>query len=142
MIAEEMALLLKRIAHCGGFVITVVMDGTSRPDCKRASWDQKKEGSLTNINRMYCRFKMLKLSSRLEKEEMDEKKRATIKNELHAYNQAAKSLEKKCGRVAVSKKFCDHLLHRLRLKDAFLVNENGGFVSQKLFYQSSRLIMS
>ena len=33
----EMALFLKRISHCGGFIVTLVMDGKIRPDCKRAT---------------------------------------------------------------------------------------------------------
>ena len=63
VIIGEMAVLLKQMAHSGGLVVTTVMDGDDRPDCKRASWAQRKDASLTKVNRMYCRFKVLELGS-------------------------------------------------------------------------------
>ena len=132
LIVGEMALLLKQIAHSGGFVVTIVMDGDNRPDCKRASLNRRKDVSLVKINRMYCRFKVMELSSRLEKEAMDENTRNEIKNELHDFNEAAKSLEKKCERVAIRDDFCDLLIHRLSLNNATKMNENGGYVSSKI----------
>ena len=131
-LVSEMALLLRQIAHSGGFIVTIVMDGDARPDCKRASWDRRKDTSLSKINRMYCRFKVLELSSRLEKEAMNENQRNEIKRELHAFNEAAKSLEKQCGRVSISKNFCDLLLICLRLNKGMKMNENGGYVSSKI----------
>ena len=59
MIVSTMALFLKQIAHCGGFVVTLIMDGDEQPDCKRASWQRRKEVSLSKINRMYCRFEVM-----------------------------------------------------------------------------------
>ena len=132
VIIGEMALFLKQIAHSGGFIVTVVLDGETRPDCKRASWDRRKDTSLSKINRMYCRFKVLELSSRLEKEAMNENQRNEIKRELHAFNEAAKSLEKQCGRVSISKNFCDLLLICLRLNKGMKMNENGGYISSKI----------
>ena len=77
---------------------------------------------------------------------MEEKKRIVIKNELHAYNEAAASLEKKCGRVkaADENNVCDLILHRLRLNKAFIPNEtSGGFVYSKIIrakYQADYVI--
>lgn len=73
--------------------------------------------------------------SKLEKEAMDEKKWNGIKNELHAYDEAAVSLEKKYGRVKADDEnnICDLLLHRMRLYNAFTPNETlGGFVYPKI----------
>ena len=81
LIVGEMALLLKQIAHSGGFNLTVVMDGDARPDCKRASWERRKDASLLKINRMYFRFKVLELSSRLETEACNQEKRLNIESE-------------------------------------------------------------
>ena len=128
-IVGEMATLLAQIAHCGGFVVTVVMDGDARPDCKRATWERRKNIHLKSINRMYCRFKMLELSSRLENDEMNGEKRKEVQNELCLFNDAAKSLESKAGIVALRNDFCNLLLLRLNKKNAFETNENGGFVS-------------
>ena len=132
VLVGEMALLLKQIAHSGGFRVTIVIDGDARPDCKRASWERRKDLSLTKINRMYCRFKVLELSSRLEKESLDEVKRAEIKSELCLFNAAAKSLENKSGRVGIPNNFGELLLHRLKLNNAFKTNENGGYVSSSI----------
>ena len=35
-ILSDMALHLKQLAYSGGFIVTVIFDGTKRPDCKRA----------------------------------------------------------------------------------------------------------
>ena len=132
MIVQEMALLLKQIAHSGGFIVTIVMDGDARPDCKRASWERRKEASLAKINRMYCRFKVIELSSRLENEAMNQEKRKETETELRLFNQAAASFEKKCGQVGISNNFCDLLMRRLRLNGSLKINENGGFVSSQI----------
>ena len=34
VIIGEMASLLRQMAHSGGFVVTVVIDGNANPDCK------------------------------------------------------------------------------------------------------------
>ena len=128
---EDLALLLKEVAH-GGFIVTIVIDGDARPDCKRATLKRRKGDSLTKINRMYCRFKVLELSSRLEKEAMNENKRSEIKNELQSFNDAAKSLERKCDRFLIRDDFSGLLLHRLKSINAFKKNKNGGFVCPKI----------
>ena len=63
VIIGEMALFLKQIAHSGGFIVTVVLDGETCPDCKRVSWERRKDVGLTEINCMYSRFKFLELGS-------------------------------------------------------------------------------
>ena len=128
-IVGEMATLLTQIAHCGGFKVTVIMDGDARPDCKRATWERRKNIHLKNINRMYCRFKVLELSSRLENDEMNGEKRQEVQNELCLFNEAAKSLESKAGITALRNNFCNLLLLRLSKRNAFEMNENGGFVT-------------
>ena len=47
---EDLALLLKEVAHSGGFIVTVVIDGDARPDCKRATLKRRKDDNLTKIN--------------------------------------------------------------------------------------------
>ena len=61
-----MAYHLKQLAFSGGFIITVIFDGTFRPDCKRASLERRKQTYLNNSNRIFSRFKALELSSKLE----------------------------------------------------------------------------
>ena len=58
-ILHLMAVYLKDLAHSGGFIVTVVMDGTISPDCKRASWFRRKDRELDDVNRFYCHFKAL-----------------------------------------------------------------------------------
>ena len=131
-ITIEMALLLKKIAHSGGFIVTVIMDGDSRPDCKRASWEQRKEVSLEKTNRLYCRLKVLEMSSRLEKEKLTEDERKKMETELKAYNQAAKSFENKSGKANIPPHFSKLLLRRLISNGATKMNERDGFVSPKI----------
>ena len=44
-----MALFLRDLAHSGGFVVTVVIDGDECPDCKQVSW--------------FCKIKVLHFSN-------------------------------------------------------------------------------
>ena len=142
-IIGEMALFLKQIAHCGGFIVTVVIDGEARPDCKRASWDRKKEDSLARINRMYCRFKVLELSTKLEKDAMNEAKRIETQKELQLFNDAASSFEKKSTQVGICSNFCDLLMHRLKSNGSLKMSASGGYVHSKILkarFQSDYVI--
>ena len=143
LIVKEMALLLKQIAYGGGFVVTVVMDGNNRPDCKRASWQRRKDGDLLKINRMYCRFKVIELSSKLETEALDQEERRGIETKLKMFNDAAKTLENKsCAKgLEISHDFCQLLLNRLKANKGSTPNENEGYVVPKIIKAKFKLIM-
>ena len=132
IIIETMAAFLKQLAHNGGFVVNIIMDGSDRPDCKRASWERRKSQSLDEINRMYCRLKVLELSSQLENSETNEEQRSQIRRKLKEYNDAARKLENASGKAIITPDFCERLLARLAAMNAFESNENWGYVSKKI----------
>ena len=68
------------------------MDGDIRPDCKRDSWERKKERALDEINATYSRFKAMEMSAKFENESC---KQSETKKELELYSKEAKTLEKK-----------------------------------------------
>ena len=101
VIIEMMATFLKEIAHSGGFIVNVIMDGNDRPDCKRASWERRKDQSLDKINQMYCRLKVLELSSSLENsKEINETKKKRLKmNSKHTMmlQKLSKKMQESCN---------------------------------------------
>ena len=92
-ILHLMAVYLKDLAHSGGFIVTVVMDGTIRPDCKRESWFRRKDRELDDVNRFYCRFKALELGSAVNRNENDAENTEKRMGEFELYNSEAKRLE-------------------------------------------------
>ena len=63
-----MAYHLKQLAFSGGFIITVIFDGSFRPDCKRASLDRRKKSCIDNANRIFVDSRHLNLAQRLKRE--------------------------------------------------------------------------
>lgn len=86
-----MAAYLKDLAFSGGFCVTVVFDGSVRPDCKRDSWNRKKARELDDINRMHCRFKAVELRSKVESGRSSPEEARDSKK----YSEEAKRLENK-----------------------------------------------
>lgn len=68
----------------------------------------------------------------MEKDLINEEKRNEIRSELHLFNEAATSLEKKYGRITIDDRFCNLLHQRLDSSNAFEANENGGFVTPNI----------
>ena len=141
-VVHLMAVYLKDVAHSGGFIITVVLDGDLRPDCRRDSWFRKKDRALDDINRFYCRLKTLELGS--EVHTLDRERSEKRKEDFDLFNNAAKKLERKCSRnVVIPKNFGSLLSERLMMIDACQLNENGGFVQEKYLkavFQADSLI--
>lgn len=52
-----------------GFNVTGVVDGETRPDCKRASWDRKKKKLFSNMNSIFCWQKALSLAASIDQAE-------------------------------------------------------------------------
>lgn len=88
-VIQDMALKLRDIAHSGGFVVQIVIDGDVCPDCKRATWQRKKEKKLQDINRRYCRLKALELHGKIEGGDSD----LGTKENYKSFNAEAMNLE-------------------------------------------------
>ena len=128
-VVHLMSVHLKEIAHSGGFVITVVIDGDGRPDCKRDSWNRKKQRDLDDMNRMYCRLKALELNAKSDNGDMNIEDRSN----LDLYMKEASSLEKKVQRsLVLPTDFGQRLSDKLMMINACLANENGGFVQEHI----------
>ena len=138
-ILASMALHLKQLAHSGGFVITVIFDGVSRPDCKRASLSRRKERFLNEANRMYCRLKSLQLKAKYEKDRNDDDKK-----KLEQYTRECQKLEKLCARsLSIPGNVASLLSERLMMFGACSPNENGGYVDENVItakFQADSLI--
>ena len=138
-ILKLMAQHLKQLAHSGGFVVTVIFDGSTRPDCKRASLQRRKEVFLDDANRMFCRFKSLELNAKYEKT-----KNVDDKEQLDEYNAECRKLEKKCGcPIILPDNIATLLSERLMMEEACSPNENGGYVDENVLtsvFQADSLI--
>lgn len=125
-----MAEYLKNIAFSGGFIITVVVDGDIRPDCKRDSWDRIKTKELEDINRRYCRLKALNLYSKINQNTATEDE----KKDYPKFSKAAKYFENKCtnSHLKMPKDFHTLLSDQLMIMNACQPNANGGFVKENI----------
>ena len=134
-----MAYHLKQLAFSGGFVITVIFDGSYRPDCKRASLERRKKSYVDNANRIFCRFKALELSSKFERG-----RDPTIKEELDLFNAECSKLESSCSKQLVIPGNVGQLFsERLMMAEACCPNENGGYVEERVLtstFQADALI--
>ena len=134
-----MAYHLKQLAFSGGFIVTVIFDGSYRPDCKRASLDRRKKACIENANRIFCRFKALELSSKFEKGED-----SSTKEELDLYNAECSKLESACNKQLVIPENVSQLFsERLMMAEACIQNENGGYVVERVLtsmFQADALI--
>ena len=123
-----MADLLKNIAHSGGFIVTVIVDGDERPDCKRDSWSRIKSRELDDINRRYCRMKAMAYYSKVNNGTASDEE----KKKYEMLSKAAKSFENKCSKskFEIPPDFHIRLSEKLLSINACNCNENGGFVSE------------
>ena len=138
-ILSDMAFHLKQLAYSGGFVVTVIFDGTYRPDCKRASLQRKKVRFLNESNRMFCRFKSLQLKSQYDKNGNHEDKL-----KMEEYSKECERLEKLCQRsLVIPSDVASLFSERLMMIEACSPNENGGFVDEDVLtatFQADSLI--
>lgn len=138
-ILSDMAFHLKQLAYSGGFVVTVIFDGTYRPDCKRASLQRKKVRFLNESNRMFCRFKSLQLKSQYDKNGNHEDKL-----KMEEYSKECERLEKLCQHsLVIPSDVASLFSERLMMIEACSPNENGGFVDEDVLtatFQADSLI--
>lgn len=134
VVIHEMAHLLKKIAHSGGMVVTVVVDGDNRPDCKRATLFRRKKRDLDDIQRLYCRIKSSKLIANIARKKHDNLCTRKEEDELAEIDKIAKSLEKRCngGNLNIPKDFAMRLSEKLLQINACTLNENGGYVQENV----------
>ena len=146
-IVNAMATHLKKIAHSGGFVISVIFDGSMRPDCKTATFSRKKQSKMNDINRRYVRLRALELNASVG-ENLRNGGATGVDNAdkeaLQKYNDAFKSFENDFqSRVILPPNFPDLLSERLMVIGACNENENGGYVVEdvkKALFQADSLI--
>ena len=81
---------LESIAHTCGVIISVVLDGNSRPDCKRDSWNRRRNIDIAKINAFFCRQNAISLAATYETSSAIEED----KNRLRLFNDATRTLEK------------------------------------------------
>ena len=140
-ILNLMALHLKKLAHNGGFIVTVIFDGIARPDCKRASLKRRKNRFISDANRMHCRLKMSQLNSKYQNERNNE-----IKKQLDEYSKECKKLEKACSKsLTIPDNIATLFSERLVMHDACCPNDSGGFVDERVLtavFQADSLIAS
>ena len=133
-----MAHHLKQLAFSGGFIITVIFDGSFRPDCKRASLNRRKKSCIDDANRFFCRFKALELSSKVEKGD------SGVKEALALYNAECAKLESSCSKQLIIPENVGQLFsERLMMTEACSPNENGGYVLERVLtsaFQADALI--
>lgn len=84
---EAVKLFVKRMFELAesGFVVSGIMDGENRPDCKRSSWDRRRKSTFADINTKYCKASTSALaSSLLEIDSIDE--RFKVQKEIDKIN--------------------------------------------------------
>ena len=123
---HSMAEFLMKIAFSGGFVITIIVDGDDRPDCKRDSWSRRKSKELDEVNRVFCRMKSMSLYQKVKSANATEEER----REYEEFRKAAKAFESKCSRsnFKIPNDFHIQLSQQLMSLGACIQNENGGYV--------------
>ena len=136
-----MAKHLMEIAQSGGFIITVIVDGDKRPDCKRDSWNRIKKREIDDISRVHCRMKAMKLHSKIINNTATEEER----KDYESYNKQAKTLET-CfskSKFKIPSNFHEILSEKLISLGACNPNENGGYVCEnilKAMFQADSVI--
>ena len=140
-ILSLMAQHLKQLAHNGGFIVTVIFDGTSRPDCKRASLKRRKQRFISDSNRMYCRLKLSQLKAKYQKDRCNE-----TKKQLDEYSKECRKLEKACMKsLIIPENIATLFSERLVMHDACCPNDTGGYVDERVLtavFQADSLIAS
>lgn len=92
-IINEVATELKMIAHSAGIIVTVVVDGDMRPDCKRASLHRQKWRQLYGISLKALRMKVVQLSLVIKTKKENLQDYSKEEEELKTYEMAAKTLD-------------------------------------------------
>ena len=110
-ILNLMAKYLKELTFSGGFRVTVILDGSIRPDCKRDSWNRKKSRELDDINRMFCRFKAVELRAKIESGSYSEEDKKDVKK----YSEESRKLENRKSKGLVLPHDFGHRLSEKRM---------------------------
>ena len=122
-----MAKELKMIAHSSGFVITVVIDGDVRPDCKRASLHRRKWMQLDDFQRIRTRMKVVQLSSIINVKNQRNENASEETKQMKDYTIISKKLEGTCNNsFVIPQNFGKLLSEKLIQIGACVPNENGG----------------
>ena len=140
-ILNLMAQHLKQLAHNGGFIVTVIFDGITCPDCKRASLKRRKKRFISDANRMHCRLKLSQLKAKYQKDGTKE-----TKKQLDEYSRECAKLEKACSKsLTIPENIATLFLERFVVHDVCCPNDNGGYVDERVFtavFQADSLIAS
>ena len=119
-----LAKYLKRLAHCGNFFVTTVLDGNIRPDCKRTSIKNKAMREISKIDAYFCRQSAISLSSVITEDN---------KLKIDKFNTAAKKLELCSSKPSFPSTFAIDLECKLRQIGAFDPNSfNNGIVNEDI----------
>ena len=103
------ATYLKSVAHSCGIIVTVILDGNSRPDCKRDTWNRRCNADLAKVNAFFCRKNAISLALTCNSDGAtnEDKKR------LRLFNDAAKTLENASHKMTIPSHFKANLEDRL-----------------------------
>ncbi len=127
-ILHRMVEYLRNIAYSGGFILTIIVDGDVRPDCKRDSWSRIKDREIDRVSRIHCRLKAMNLYQKIKDNNASEVEKEDYEN----YKKTAKSLESKCAKssLQIPKDFHSQLSQKLMALGACVPNINGGFIHE------------
>ena len=108
------ATFLKSISHTCGFIVTVVLDGDHRPDCKRDSWNRRRNATIAKIDAFVCRQNAITLAALCGTDAATNKYR----KRLCLFNSAAKTLENSSQKMNIPPHFKQDLEERLMMLGA------------------------
>lgn len=114
-----------------GFIVTGVVDGPHRPDCKRSSWDRTKNTLLDNINSKFCRQTALSYLRKIEEVKMSRKEVCEAKNKVKQLNAESDRLANQMFEKvpATFKEDLEEVLFRQKTKASPF---QGGYVEEKI----------
>ena len=120
-----MANYLKDLVYETGFFVTAVLDGNTRPQSKRDSFDRRFKQTMNLINGPYCRHAAMVLATKENRSNEEAMK-------LNTLNLEAKKLESE--KIVISSHFYSDLTTKLEYIDAHKEDGNtGGYVNKKIF---------
>ena len=124
-VVEDMVNFLKDLAYETEFVVTSVLDGGTKPQSKRYSFNRRFKQTMNPINDSYCRHAAMVLATKENKNNGEEMK-------LSLLNAEAKKLDSKT--FLISNQCYSDLNQQLEYIDAHKEDGNtGGYVNQKIF---------
>ena len=125
-IVNSTDIFMKTLAHTCGTIVTGVLDGDCRPDCKRDSWKRNRDIEISRIDAFYCLQSAMALAAQID--ETGTSKKNTYK--ISQLDAEAKSLEKHSSKNFVLHSFKTDLEERIFFLNAHIKHSNnGGYVN-------------